>query len=106
MIEMAKPDRMLELERMIVDVSQPAEERLAKADPSMKGLRPAAIEWMTEEESKVFHELGVEYQSLLSRWNAGAKERILMRRALRRARLRQEKEVCCGRQRDNSRGGR
>ena len=92
MTEMTKPDRMLELERMLVKVSQPAEERLAKADPSMKGLRPAAIEWMTEEEREAFHEIWLEYQSLLSRWNAGARDRILVRRALRRAKLRGE--VC------------
>ena len=91
-VRMTKPDRMLELERLLDEVGRPGRERLAKADSVMAGLLPTPFDWMTEEERQVMHELKMAYQELEREWNAGAHDRVMVRRRERMRRLSDERE--------------
>src|SRR5579864_8565990 len=77
--------RVGRIEREIDDIAERARERQESASDAMRGLRPAAIDWMTQEETKRLHELQQKLGSLTreERSPAAARERVAARRAAR-----------------------
>ena len=85
-----KPERMEEIKKLLDENGKAAEKRMEEASDTMVGLLPATTDWMTHEELQRRHELILESMSLESKWRAGARERILARRAKRMADARKD----------------